>query len=257
MIAQHSNWLSIVLTTVVAASALLSVQGCGSDDPTNDLPSLRELGPRVPERSENDLPVENEDRLVLQGEQLYLPLYVPLADAWSQVDEQAVPALTRQLWQANGMRIGLLRSGQYRELVKRLPEQMHRTNSIIRTSQVPGTLVISPAINQPHTVDLTVPPRPVREQRVADGRLQLLVEATGTGLGSVPLRIMPHHYKPRVSLRPVDPMRRHLEGASFGELAINVALAPGEALVVGLKREWAETDQEVGNESDASPEQVA
>jgi hypothetical protein len=167
-----------------------------------------------------------------------LPLDVATDDLWSRVDETAVSPLTQITWNANGLRLGLISRDDLPALASISPKALN-----IELTQLLSTGQFTPlrrALRQtePITVDLTTPPQPTQLIHVRGGQLQLLASMTAAPDGSAEIDLLPHHYVPRLSVIPRDPLEKQLDGRSFDPLAVHLKLNPQQVLVVGLYRPW-------------------
>lgn len=194
--------------------------------PINSLPNRSAPPPRNP-----DMPTP---RALVYVQRIVLPLDRPTDPAWDTVDEEAFPQVTRSVWNANGLRIGVIGADQLGTFGDRLPAAMSVQNQKLLASEHPTPVRQSPPLAGRINVDLTIPPLAVREERITGGRVQLLlnVDANNT------LYLTPHHYKPQASLRPRTALEKELDGRVYRELALVAALGRRDVLVVGLHRPW-------------------
>ena len=260
------NGLGVALVLVSFAG------GCVFNAPGDrPLPALQQI------RSQPltvDLPnLSNMDagsRPIASVVRIALPLRTSLNDVWSQVDEQVIPALVRGVWQANGLRIGVISRSDMGSFFEALPAVYGQNVSRMAVTEHLMPLCVSPRLGKAVTVDLTVPPWSVRETQVRRGKLQLLMRVgsdvasttssktddsssgsishgsllrvghlvEGTDAQRLYLELVPHHNLPKASLLPRSALDKQLDGQVFEDLAIRVGLSADQIIVLGLYWPW-------------------
>jgi hypothetical protein len=184
-----------------------------------------------------------------------LPLDVSLDSSWAVVDESAVPLRTRGMWQANGLRIGVLSAQDARTFAEALPNIHGESRAKLIGTPYPTSVRIAPRLLQPVTIDLTDPPKSTQLVQAHGGRLQLLAKITRDETGQAYLELTPHHYKPKVDLVPRSPLEKQLDGTVYTPLTARLPLTPNTAVVVGLYRPWPEpkeAEESSGSANDPS-----
>jgi hypothetical protein len=231
---------------------LCAGMGCASKPPADQpLPALREIRSQPPRGLEDVPPQASGPRAVVRVQVLDLPLRHSLDKAWSAVNEQVVPELARAVWNANGLRVGLLVPGKWNALMDELPPALSAHERQIATSGDPIAICRSPLLPGPLTVDRTIPPMAVREQQVRGGRMQLLARVIPRPGGATVLELAPHHFKPepiargkitrradRVHFEPRTAQEKELDGTVFSDLALQFEMDSGRTLVIGLYWPW-------------------
>ncbi len=180
-------------------------------------------------------------RAVVSVHRLDLPLERSVDEAWALVDEAAFPPITRTVWNANGLRVGVM-NGDPQSLaafVEALPGVAGIQRSHLAPGEYPTPLIAAPRQPEPIKIDLTIPPRAVREEFIRGGRIQLLTHmvaraADGSPGDGIRVEVTPHHHIPQVRLTPPDPQVAMLDGRLFTELTLRAELPPGKTLVIGL-----------------------
>ena len=238
--------------------------GCASSTASpRPLPSLKDMEPYAPParpQALDDAPTRAAlaQRMLVTITRLDLPLEQPLNGLWDIVDEQAIAPLARGVWNRNGLRMGVISLDQWEPLHAQLPEIYATQTTQLLASAHPTPIRSSPRLRQPVRIDLTIPPMTVRETQAQRGRLRLLLntiyEADAPGL----LQFMPHHYVPRSTLLPRDPLEKELDGQLFHDLAIRLQARPDRVIVIGLYWPWvASTDVNAANPYPAEPDPQA
>lgn len=183
-----------------------------------------------------------------------MPLAVSLDASWAAVDEQAVPLLIHGMWQANGLRIGILHAEQAQAFAQALPNIHGESRAKLFTAHYPTAIRSTPRLIDPVTIDLTDPPRSPTLYRAHDGRLQLLARIGRDESGQAWLELTPHHYKPKADLVPRSPLEKQLDGKVFNTLSAMLPLSPDTAIVVGLYPPRPEADESTEAVEEKTPE---
>jgi hypothetical protein len=236
----------------VFVGALVVVVGCASD-PANSRPgvTLGELDPAVPPLPQlGPDPEEPVRPAVIHAivQRIDIPLDEPTDDAWALINEQAFPAITRGMWQSNGLRLGLLEEDDVEPFATAMPQVLELFETQVYTSDHPVPIMATPRLRTGSRipVDLSAPPAPPREDVITgggDGKLQFLAQLEQTD-GKVYLVLTPHHFLPDNNhLIPRDILERELDGRLFHELAVRVELRHDRLLVIGLFWPWPIEEQ--------------
>lgn len=199
-----------------------------------------------------DVPVS---RAVAVLQRLEIPLRYPTDPIWAQLNAGAIPDITRAVWSANGLRAGLLSESQWDGFLNTLPETFGIQRSTLSATSLPVAVRTSPRLGEPIYVDLTIPPRAVRDAVARGGRMKLLakIETVETTAGAMRfIELTPHHYLPGNNLphivregesfkvTPRSSQERSLDGQTYGDLTLRVELPPGQLLVIGLYWPWSD-----------------
>lgn len=242
------------LPMIYAAAGLVA---CEAPPPTEALPRVDEMAsplrpPGPPEVAPRDLPTS---RTLATVQRLEIPLRYPTDPVWAGLDTRAIPGITRAVWQANGLRIGLLPEARWNEFLNTLPTTFGVQRSTLSATSLPVAVRTSPRLGEPVYVDLTIPPRAVRDDLARGGRIKLLakLEAINTPAGEARfIELTPHHYLPGNNLpqvvregdtfkvTPRTSEERALDGRTYDDLTLRMELPPGQLLVVGLYWPWSD-----------------
>jgi len=187
---------------------------------------------------------DGQDRrrpLIVAVHRLDLLLEDSAAEAWNLVDEDTFPPLTRTVWHANGLRPGMLAGRDLDRFANALPGLIRVSRSQLAPGDHHAVLLTAPKPPEPIIVDLTIPPRAVREVPIRSGRIQLLarleaLSPDGSADAGVRVELTPHQYVPQITLTPRDPFEQRLDGRVFKELTLRADVPPSRMLVVGLYR---------------------
>ncbi|XAM00363.1 hypothetical protein OT109_03035 [Phycisphaeraceae bacterium D3-23] len=222
----------------------------GFTDLAPDIP-LPDLGP-----SPND--VERPSRIHAIVQRIDVPLDQSTDNAWAVTDELAFPAITRSIWHANGLRLGLLGEEDVEAFAQHMPEVLELFETQVYTSSHPVAVMRTPRLRDSVRipVDLTLPPAPPHNETILggdDGKLQLLARLE-VEYGKTYVVLTPHHAQPNPGrLQPTDLLERELEGRMYDELAIRVELTDDRLLIVGLYWPWPIGEE--FNDADNAPRQ--
>lgn len=169
-----------------------------------------------------------------------LPMDVSLEPAWSVVDAGVFPAITRGVWNSNGLRIGLLPKDKLAAFLEALPPNWGNRRRQMWGGDEPTVLVRSRPIRAQFFADLTVPPFAPQRETFTGHTVAMLMELRPQRGGFTLVTLTPQHHQPRQLIRPRKPQEKLLDGRIFEELSVRVAVPEeGEAaryLVMGLAR---------------------
>lgn len=173
-----------------------------------------------------------------------VPLDESSDEAWSIINEQVVPPVTRGMWRGNGLRIGLLQRGQLDQYSEVMPKPVAFSRLLINRSSYPVPIVETPRLRSDlhFEMDLTRPPRPRTVETVRGGdnstlRLLAKIETEADGRHTLVLTPMQHIPSP-LNLIPRDPLEKEMDGRLFDELSLRVTLGKDQIAVVGLHWPW-------------------
>lgn len=253
---------------MLIAWALGPLSGCAAspEDDLDDLPSLEEVRSNVtpPQRPDTDGDRDRDPGQRQRGpwvdtmlEQFELPLDVPLDDVWAHIDESVFNDAARSLWQANGLRVGVIRRGQLDELADALPEMMAVRRQRITSRGEPVPLRQGERLREAIPVYPTAPRERADAYEASRGRLRLLGRMEAAEYGRVRLQVIPQHHRRRHSVQPRNPREATLDGEIFHDLGLSIPLNENELLVIGLHHPWPSPDAEDGDGQDQDTSQDA
>jgi hypothetical protein len=179
-----------------------------------------------------------------------MPLDISLDASWAEVDELAVPVLMHGMWQANGLRIGVLHAEQAQAFANALPVIHGESTATLISSHYPTAIRSAPRLIDAVTIDLTAPPRSPTLYRARGGRLQLLARIGRSDTGQAFLELIPHHYKAKADLIPRSPLEKQLDGRVFQTLSAMLPVSPDTAIIVGLHRPWPVEEEAIESTGD-------
>jgi len=173
-----------------------------------------------------------------------VPLDQSTDDAWSIINEQVVPPVTRGIWRGNGLRIGLLHRDQLDAYSEAMPQPVAFSRTLINRSTQPVSVLTTPRLRSDlrFEMDLTRPPRPRQVELVEGGEgstLRLLAKIETEDDGRHTLVLTPQHHIPSpLDLIPRDPRDKEMDGRIYDELSLRVTLGKNQVAVVGLHWPW-------------------
>lgn len=220
------------LIQTFAAGLILTATGCGGTPrPVQPEGKIQILPERPSLLIEGDTPAALH-AATCAVRTVTLPLNRPIETAWAELDEGVLPDLSRAVWNANGLRLGVLDAGNANAFGEALGTPDSFTNQALVAISRPTQLRESPRLRADFVADLTRPPAPRRVETFTGGRARMLISTRPSAAG-VLLELTPQHFVPRQSLLVRTPLEKLLDGRVFEELAASVRLGPGQALVLG------------------------
>jgi len=194
-----------------------------------------------------------------------VPLDESTDEAWSIINEQVVPPVTRGIWRGNGMRIGRLQRDQLDAYSEAMPQPVACSRSLINRSAHPVSILTSPRLRSDlrFEMDLTRPPRPRTVQMIQGGEgstLRLLAQIETEDDGRHTLVLTPQHHIPSpLDLIPRSPLEKEMDGRVYDELSLRVTLGEDQIAVVGLHWPWpmGEVIEEDDPSGSAQPDRVS
>lgn len=239
--------------TILTAATMITAVSCATPPPDEPPPKLHQIRSAPPTFTPG--PEAAAPRAVARIQRLDLPLNVPTGDAWALVNEAAFGAITGGVWNANGLRIGLMSHGQSDKFAEALPRPIATGQSRLFSSNHPMPIHRAARIRGPILVNRTVPPMAALRTLVRSGRLQLLGRLVRGRRNGILFDLIPHHHVPKLTLTPRDSLEKELDGRTFDELRVQVELVPNQILVIGLYRPWPQPtgDRPPETRSDRSP----
>ena len=221
-----------VVALLLFACAFLGCETTPKQDEEIPLPGFGDEGPEKP---------KGVYAVIRKAD---VPLDESTDDAWSIINEQLVPPVTRGIWRGNGMRIGLLQRDQLDAYSEVMPQPVAFSRMLINRSTYPQSIIETPRLRSDlrFEMDLTRPPRPREVEMVQGGNnstLRLLAKIETSEDGRHTLVLTPQHYIPSpLNLIPRDPFEKEKDGRIFEELSLRVTLGKDQVAVVGLHWPW-------------------
>jgi hypothetical protein len=223
------------LCTTLLLALFFALAGCESTQPPNEeipLPGFGDEGPARP---------TGVYAVIRRAD---VPLDESTDDAWSIINEQVVPPVTRGIWRGNGLRVGLLQRNELDAYSKAMPQPVAFSRVLINRSEHPVAVLTTPRLRSDvrFEMDLTRPPRPRNVEMIQGGEgstLRLLARIETTEDGQHTLVLTPQHHIPSpLNLIPRDPLEKDMDGRLFDELSLRVTLGKDQVAVVGLHWPW-------------------
>lgn len=220
---------------VLVALFSLTLIGCQSK-PTQDdeipLPGFADEGPAKP---------SGVYAVIRRAD---VPLNESTDDAWSIINEQLVPPVSRGVWRGNGLRVGLLPRDQLDAYSEVMPQPVGFSRKLINKSAYLTPIIESPKLRSDlrFEVDLTRPPRPRAVEMIQGGKnstLRLMARIETEADGQHTLVITPQHFIPSpLNLIPRDPYEKDLDGRMYEELTLRITPGKNQIIAVGLHWPW-------------------
>ena len=229
---------------VVACGVLLAaaLSGCASgpnQGGLGGLPSLGEVRSRVtPIEPPNNPDLQTQYRVEAMIRVVALPLDQRLNEVWDHVDRDVLPGVTQRVWRENGLRVGVVGGQALSQMVKAMPQPVAQEYTRMIGSERRQPIHTGPKLTAPVTLNTAMPNEPARRVRLRGGRARLLarMRPRPDRPGSVILSLTPHHYEPRLSVKPRPATEQALDGRIFDDLSVRFAVPTGHFAVIGLHR---------------------
>jgi len=235
----------------------LSAVSCGSTpknsgEPQSALPTLGQLRSQLPQTGLLGLTPDGQLIAMLHVAQLEMPLNASTELSWALTDQQGLDPAMVDAWRTNGLRIGFLKAIDYESFVQALPPGHPPRNRQMIITQSPAACTAAPKHKHGSVVRLTLPPaqRPTTLP-VGPGRFQFLAQLVQGPHDTAALRLTPHHYQPRTTVRPRLPQDKIQDGLVFHRLALSIPVSGESWLVIGLYTPQATPPPD---ENDADPQ---
>lgn len=235
--------LAVLSIVTLAALSVACKNGPDNAEPDADFSDLAPEHIPLPDLGPNPNEPQRPERIHAIVQRIDVPLDQSTDNAWAVTDEFAFPAITRSIWHANGLRLGLLGEDDVEAFAQHMPEVLELFETQVYTSSHPVAVMRTPRLRNDVRipVDLTLPPAPPHNETILggeDGKLQLLARLEIED-GKTYVILTPHHAQPDGNrLQPRDLLERELEGRMYDELAIRVELTDDRLLIVGLYWPW-------------------
>lgn len=229
----------VFLVVVCMWLCAVSCSSTDSDEHQSPFPTLGQLRSRLPqEAGSTDRQGSTDDgqpAAVLHVAQLDVPLNVPTEPAWALTSEQGLDPAMTAAWQANGIRLGLLKADDYEAFVQALPQDYPPRYKRTTLTEQPTACTTTPKHKDGSVIRLIQPPaQRMSNVQVGPGRFQFLAQLQQTPNGVARLRLTPHHHQPRVTVRPRLPQEKIQDGLVFDRLALSVPVDQQVWLVIGI-----------------------
>lgn len=260
---QHALWRARATALLLLSAITLALPACqaapNTDDTLAELPRLSEVQSRVtPDGPPPEAQLTRGPRAQMLLQQFELAFDAPLTSVWAQVDETAIDAQTRALWEANGLRVGVVERSALGELFQQMPTVLSSGRRRVITDDYPTPLRASSRLVEPVRVALEAASKPVSEstehaESAEGGRMRLLARARPRGYAGVAMVVAPQHHQPRLTLEPRDPRADVLDGRIYEKLALRTTLGANDVLVIGLWRDEAERETDQAAEEEDEP----
>ncbi len=180
-------WLFMLLSAIALTACASSP--ASSDDDLADLPSLKDVRPRVaPVHGPSATRSQSAPRAELMMQRFDLPLNTPLREVWEIADETALSNVAQRVWNANGLRVGTISRTQLKALFEHMPVPMAVQRQRIIGSSFPTALRETAWLHKPVTVEMSYRADESKQKKLRGGRLRLLASMEPTSFGSVRTR---------------------------------------------------------------------
>lgn len=214
-------------------------------------------------------------RAIAYIQRVDLPLEASLNQAWQFVDEGIIQPRQRELWNVNGLRIGMLDRNIFTQFRESLPDRAGGRRIEIDQADAPRPIHISDRLQKRVTIQLSPPNEATDTYDSALGRMQMLARVDYQPLAGTPLsfELLPHHNIPgrrldnvtasetngnrQFDVQPRTANERALDGRFLEQLALRLVPSEDRFLVIGLNQPWPEQRQMRVEEMEAAALQAA
>ncbi|MEM9418121.1 MAG: hypothetical protein AAGA25_03570 [Planctomycetota bacterium] len=206
--------------------------GCATE-PEAPEGTIRTVDPGKPD-AEAGLLLPGDQPVRWVSRRVSLPLGHSTQEAWGLADETVLNDLGRAVWNANGLRVGVMNAARGREFNEALGETIDRRDTQILSYNFLEDVRESPPLRAEFFADLTVPPNPVTLEYFTKGRIRLLMASQPLGNGSTRVTLTPQHFQRKTTLLPRTPQERELDGRVFDELSVEIDILSNQVLLLGF-----------------------
>lgn len=259
--ASHIAMLGLLTSIGLTGCAILPKGGSSDDGGRHANASLPQLGairsrvtPTEPPKMNDPAPTRRVSTTI---QQLEIPLHTNLDESWTLTNERVLAEQAREVWNANGVRVGLLSMAAADEFFDAVPYVINVRRARLISGRHPSALRTSPVLHEPVQIDLTGV-QGVGEDAamvtVEGGRMRLLIDTIPNAGGGVTVTLLPHHQLRRLTLQPRDPLEKEMDGRVFEELAVSFDMGGDDVLVLGLYWPWPEEPEDASEQPDGPDE---
>ena len=224
--------LGVMLITFVTIACVPKDKVIG----TQGRPTLKSLKPRFSGPGD-PYGGSMEPIIRVQFVQLTIPLRANLDQAWELVQADRLPESMICLYQANGIRLGILDASQLSRWTRAIgPVVATRTSQMVGSNQYAPVPPVAPTGQ--FQVKWEPQPGQSRSLVVNRGRLQFLAKLSGGDQDEIALlELVPYHsFGRRPTVIPDSQLHANLNGRRLDVLTLSVQLQPQEFLIMGLER---------------------
>ncbi len=224
--------LGIILITFVTIACVPKGKVIG----TEGRPTLKSLKPRFFGPGD---PYGGSMEPIIRAQfvQLTIPLRANLDQAWELVHADRLSESMVALYQANGIRLGILEASQLSRWTRAIgPVVASRISQMVGLNQYAPVPPVAPTGQ--FQVKWEPQPGQSRSLVVNRGRLQFLAKLSGADQDEAALlELVPYHsFGRRPTVIPDSQLQANLNGRRLGALTLSIQLKPQEFLVIGLER---------------------
>lgn len=262
----RTSWGLCVCTLIL----LLTLTGCGGGGEVVDppLPSLTELS-SVHQASHAAVATDSPDGPISQSTadatpdsrtmgvvaissivRIWLPGYQSLDAFWAQASTATLSESDLNHWRDNQLRAAVVNKVDLPALLQKLPGHLGIRQQMLTLTD--DLTPLEPAslseAHQPVTVVMDQ-----QRKTLGRGKAQLLIVADPQGGDWVKVTILPHIYRPRVSILPRPHTEAALDGLILSDLMLRALLRPGQVLIIGPALSIPEPDDTPAPAATAPP----
>ncbi len=167
----------------------------------------------------------------------------PVDEIWEMIDESSFPPHSRELWNANGFRCGLIAHNELASLSGSIPGNKKVTGIQMSASPHLAPALRSPPLRRPVTVISSIAEPADETITLSDDRIQLLARLANADHGRFVIDLVPHHHVPVATMLPRHPLEKQLDGLILFDLAVRLEISSHESVVIGLNPEQTHQEQ--------------
>lgn len=160
---------------------------------------------------------------------VWLPADQTINELWRTASTDSLSGAELRVWHDNQLRAAVVSREQLREMLASLPGHFGVQRQLLTLTRDMVALDPASTAMAHRKVMLSLQGRQVS---FAGGRMQLLLGADPQSQGALKLTIVPHQYRPRVTLLPRSHLQAALDGRMFPELMLRALVRPGQVLLL-------------------------
>ncbi len=208
-------------------------------DLNRDNRSVSRSGDSTDKRSETTNAEPAKPAIFAQFTRIDLPLTADLESVWALAHTASLEPGQLSLWQANGMRVGVIEAADTKAFREGLASAVgNRVQRLHGRSEGRVPLALSPPLAKPLRVQVldALDTKPRSVVLAAPARCQFLLDLKPTEHGQMQVMLTPHHHVPRVTVAVRTPQEKMLDGVLFDGLTLRALLRRDDMLIIGMNR---------------------
>lgn len=208
--------------------ALLTLPGCGGG--AQQTQSIKTTLPDVQTTDEDDQRWEASGVVAAAViTRVWLPSDQTINELWRTASTDSLSGAELRVWHDNQLRAAVVTRKQLQAMLKTLPGHFGVQRQLLTLTRDMAALDPASTAMAHRKVVLKLQGQSVP---FAGGRMQLLLAADPQSQGGLKLTLVPHQYRPKVTLLPRSHVQAALDGRMFPELMLRALVEPDQVLLL-------------------------